>query len=184
MNNLAELITVSINRAEIEVEWAKQLKFAPEHIWDNRNYVNYSFFTEYFQNLLNIIVDEVGIVPKNYVLQVHDKRLIDEKWYLNITHKDDDRMSCITIPILYTKLEPIRFYDDALAELPRGRPTTEKPVQTSTYSDLHPTLVNVNNWHNVRIIDQDAPRILLQLSYDEPFDSIVRMNEHKWNIIR
>jgi hypothetical protein len=184
MNNLAELSAVTINRAEIETEWEKQVRLVPGYVWDNRNYVSESFFTDYFRNLLNTIVKEVGITPKNYVLQIHDKRLVDEKWYLNITHKDDDRLTCITIPILYNKLEPIRFYDDALTNLPRGKPTTEKPVQTSTYSDLHPTLVNVNNWHNVRIIDQVAPRILLQLSYDETFDNIIGLNSSKWKIIR
>ncbi len=183
MNNLAELLSVPIDRLEIESEWEKQVQFVPNHVWDSRNYVDESFFTDYFKTLLNKIVEEVGVKPKNYLIQAHDKRLVDKKWYLNITHKDDDRLTCITIPILYTKMEPIRFYDDTLIPPARGMPNTQKPVQTSTYSDKYPTLVNVNHWHNVRLVDDVNPRILLQISYDEDFDSIVGLDSSKWNIL-
>ena len=51
-----------------------------------------------------------------------------------------------------------------------------KPNQTSQYSTKHPTLINVHNHHNVRVIDKDIPRIFVQMSYDEHFDDIVKNN--------
>ena len=73
-------------------------------------------------------------------------------------------------------MEPVNFYDD-LADIPdRGVPITATPNQRGQYSDNHPTLMNVNNYHNVRVIDESQPRIFIQMSYDIPFDEFTKKN--------
>jgi len=34
--------------------------------------------------------------------------------------------------------------------------------------------MNVNNYHNVRVIDESQPRIFIQMSYDIHFDEIIQ----------
>ena len=98
-------------------------------------------------------------------------------------------------------MEPVYFYDDEcvkkrLSEYkkhthdvltrkslvdPRGSgydltvktPLGIKPNQIGQYSENHPTLMNVQNWHNVRVMDLAPPRIFIQISYDIHFDEIV-----------
>lgn len=183
MNNLAELITVNIDPAEVLNAWEEQkqrINFLPG---DWRTEINIENFTDYYKNLLNQCIEEIKIKPKNVLIQIHEEKLIQEKYYLTFTHTDIDRLTCLTIPIIYNKLEPIRFYDKNIKIPPRGQPITEKPIQTSCYSDNHPTLVNVNNPHNVRVIDKNYTRILLQLSFDEKFDDIVFSNSNIWKHI-
>lgn len=182
MNNLAALKTVEIDEVELLNEWHNQIAHSHSFEWKHRNYVPISFFTEYFQSLLNQIIDEIGLEPKNILLQLHDKRLCDDKWYLKITHRDDDRLTCLTVPLVYSKLEPIRFYDDSYMPV-RGQDNKAKPVQTACYSKIHPTLVNVNNLHNVRVVDDGDPRVLLQISYDTHFDKIISKNPDKWLVL-
>ena len=176
-NNLAELRSIDINLDVLQAEWTKQVTFASDHIWEPRNYVSYTFFTLYFQHLLLDIENILGEKPKDYIIQMHDPKLvINDKWYLNIAHKDADRKTCINIPIYYNHMEPVNFYDD-LADIPdRGVPITATPNQRGQYSDDHPTLMNVNNYHNVRVIDESQPRIFIQMSYDIPFDEFTKKN--------
>jgi hypothetical protein len=47
------------------------------------------------------------------------------------------------------------------------------PNQVGQYSENHPTLMNVQNWHNVRVMELAPPRIFIQMSYDIHFDEIV-----------
>ena len=173
-NNLAELRSIDINLDVLQAEWTKQVTFASDHIWEPRNYVSYTFFTLYFQHLLLDIENILGEKPKDYIIQMHDPKLvINDKWYLNIAHKDADRKTCINIPIYYNHMEPVNFYDD-LADIPdRGVPITATPNQRGQYSDNHPTLMNVNNYHNVRVIDESQPRIFIQMSYDLSFEDLV-----------
>lgn len=172
-NNLAEILDIHINPDLLYLEWLKQIEYSHGYCWLERNYVEIEFFTSYFQILLETVNDLINEEPKNYVLQCHDKSLIDDKWYLNIAHKDDDRKTCITIPLIYSRMETINFYDDD-ADIPqRGKPITTKPSQVGWYSEKHPTLVNVNNYHNVRVLSTDEPRVLLQLSYDLTFEEII-----------
>ena len=92
MNNLAELKDVSINIESLRTAWAEQVIFAENYSWEPRNYVSYTFFTLYFQHLLLDIENILGEKPKDYIIQMHDPKLvINDKWYLNIAHKDDDR---------------------------------------------------------------------------------------------
>ena len=51
-----------------------------------------------------------------------------------------------------------------------------KPNQIAQYSEMHPTLVNVNNYHNVRVLDVSEPRIFIQMSYDLTFDDFISKN--------
>ena len=174
-NNLAELRDVSINVESLRTAWAEQVSFAGNYAWEKRNYVDLAFFTVYFQHLLLDIENIIGEKPNNYIIQMHDpSNVINDKWYLNIAHKDDDRKSCINIPVYYNRMEPVNFYDE-LADIPdRGEPITATPNQIGQYSDHHPTLMNVNNYHNVRVIDESQPRIFIQMSYDIHFDEIIQ----------
>ena len=169
-NNIAELKDVSIDLDVLRAEWAKQVTFVSGHKWESRNYVDLNFFTAYYQQLLLHISDVIGEEPKNYVIQVADSQLYNEKWYLNTTHKDEDRKTCITLPVYYNRMEPINFYDDVDNIPIRGIPIQSKPNQIAQYSEEHPTLINVNNYHNVRVIDELQPRIFIQMSYDIHFN--------------
>jgi hypothetical protein len=182
MNNLAELTSVRLDDpTTIKNNW-DNLVSSTSHVWDSRNYVGLGFFNEYYKKLLSDIIESVGVPYKNIVIQCHDKSLKDGKWYLTTTHRDDDRFTCVTIPIVYNLQEPINFYDDSIVVPPRGKPNTQKPIQTSLYSSKNPTLVNVSNLHNVRVIQDNFPRILLQISYDYKFDDIVSKKPNIWNI--
>ena len=48
------------------------------------------------------------------------------------------------------------------------------PDQVGQYSENHPTLMNVQNWHNVRVLDLAPPRVFIQMSYDIHFDDFVQ----------
>jgi hypothetical protein len=174
-NNLAELTDIDIDLDSLQASWAEQVSFASDHTWERRNYVSYTFFTVYFQHLLLDIENILGEKPKDYIIQMHDPNIVvNDKWYLNIAHKDEDRKSCINIPVYYNRMEPVNFYDD-LADIPdRGQPITATPNQIGQYSDHHPTLMNVNNYHNVRVIDESQPRIFIQMSYDISFDEFIQ----------
>ena len=148
-NNIAELKDVSIDLDVLRAEWAKQVTFVSGHKWESRNYVDLNFFTAYYQQLLLHISDVIGEEPKNYVIQVADSQLYNEKWYLNTTHKDEDRKTCITLPVYYNRMEPINFYDDV-----DNIPNRGIPIQS----------------HNVRVIDELQPRIFIQMSYDIHFN--------------
>ena len=182
MNNLAELICINIDSIEIEKEW-DQFVASSQHNWDTRNYVGIEFFNPYFKNLLTNIIQNVGLPFKNIVIQCHDKTLKDGKWYLTTTHRDEDRLSCITIPIKYNLQEPINFYSDTIVVPNRGKSNSQKPIQTSRYSTTHPTLVNVNNLHNVRVVADSYPRILLQVSYDIEFSDLIGKNPLIYKIL-
>ena len=127
--------------------------------------------------------------------------LYKDKFYLGIIHKDEYRTSCVNIPVKYDKTEPVYFYNDESVQKrleeykvhthdvltrkslidPRGginaitakTPLGITPNQVGQYSENHPTLMNVQNWHNVRVMDLAPPRVFIQISYDIHFDEIV-----------
>lgn len=198
-NNLAELTDINIDINVLQTEWYKQVEYSRGYVWTPRNYVELDFFTTYYKVLLESITDVVDETPKNYIIQTHDINLdwsepapgtkpsalmgqTDTKWYLNIAHKDDDRLTCVTLPVFYNRMEPVNFYDDDVEIPPRGKQITAKPSQVGFYSQNHPTIVNVNNFHNVRVLDTSEPRILIQISYDISFDELVS-KEINTNII-
>tara|TARA_Y100000389_G_scaffold163410_1_gene166663 strand:+ start:2590 stop:3228 length:639 start_codon:yes stop_codon:yes gene_type:complete len=201
-NNLAELKDVSINIESLRAAWAEQLVFSGDFEWGKRNYVELDFFTAYFQHLLVDIENVIGRKPKDYIIQLHDRSipsytdtLYNDKFYLGIIHKDEYRTSCVNIPVYYDKMEPVHFYNDEdvmkrIEEyeiythdgLPRialmhtgglKNPLGIIPNQIGQYSENHPTLMNVQNWHNVRVMELAPPRIFIQMSYDIHFDEIV-----------
>ena len=203
-NNLAELLDVSINIESLRAAWAEQVVFAgDDYEWGKRNYVDLDFFTPYFKHLLLDIENVVGEEPTQYIIQLHDRSLpgysdtlYNDKFYLNIIHKDEYRTSCINLPIYYDKFEPVHFYndEDVIERIIKhqsytGDPTTSLslrdptngvktplgivPNQIGQYSENHPTLMNVQNWHNVRVMDLAPPRVFIQMSYDIHFDEIV-----------
>ena len=181
-NNLAELLDITIDNRVLQTEWYKQVSYSQGHKWEARNYVKFDFFTPYYQVLLQSITDVIQEEPKDYLIQSHDVNLIDDKWYLNIAHKDADRLTCVTLPVFYNRMEPVNFYDDDVEIPPRGKQITAKPSQVGFYSQNHPTIVNVNNFHNVRVLDTSEPRILIQISYDISFDELIS-KEINTNII-
>lgn len=203
-NNLAELLDVSINIESLRAAWAEQIVFAgDDYEWSKRNYVELDFFTAYFQHLLLDIQNVIGEEPTQYIIQLHDRSLpgysdslYNDKFYLNIIHKDEYRTSCVNIPVYYDKFEPVHFYDDedVMERIIKhqsytGDPTTSLslrdptngiktplgivPNQIGQYSENHPTIMNVQNWHNVRVMDLAPPRVFIQLSFDKHFDEIV-----------
>ena len=185
-NNLAELTDIDIDVNVLQAEWAKQVVYQSGYDWQARNHVSFLFFTVYYQQLLLSIEDIIGEKPKNYIIQSCDPTIISDtyarrpgpqsilsdKWYLNITHKDADRKTCISIPIYYNRMEPINFYDSIGIPKNRGDHIKVKPVQVGQYSEDHPTLVNVNNYHNVRVLDE-GPRVFIQMGYDITFDELL-----------
>jgi len=180
-NNLAELRSVDIDIGVLRTEWEAQVVYQFDHAWEARNYVSFEFFTAYYKQLLLDIENKIGETPLNYIIQMHDPKLITDKWYLNIAHKDADRLACITIPVYYNRMEPINFYDDVFEKMPEhGKPITTRPNQVGQYSECHPTLVNVNNYHNVRILDEVEPRIFIQMSYNIHFDDLIEKNKNMY----
>jgi len=183
MNNLAELITINIDTQELQSNWIEQKKQLQNHIWEWRNEFDLSDFNPFFQNLLKDIVSIISIKPKNFLIQIHDKEFSKDKFALTYTHTDCDRATCVTIPIVFDKVEKVRFYNSCIDLPARGSPIKSPPIQVWSYSNLHPTLVNVSNPHNVFVIGSDTPRILLQLSYDESFEEIIDANKAIWKIL-
>jgi hypothetical protein len=94
-------------------------------------------------------------------------------------------MTCINLPVYYNGIEPVNFFDTEKIEeyqaqhgginyLGKTRDYLKiAPQQIGHYSSKHPTLMNVNNFHNVRVIDDSHTRIFVQMSYDITFDEIV-----------
>jgi hypothetical protein len=149
------------------------------------------------------INNEIGIPnPSRLIVQMHDVSLnVRGKTYLQIPHRDESRLSCISIPITYDLMEPVLFYVPPKELLPylelqesrnrRGNDhlhsrltsdtsgikspkyTALTPDQIGKYSINHPTLMNVSNWHSVRTMSIDSPRIFIQMSFDIPFDTFV-----------
>jgi hypothetical protein len=188
MDNVAELVHLPLDDEKvIHSEWQELLKQKADFNWGYRNYQPISFFSDYFKNLIKNISDLVDLPYKNILIQVHDNQIHTEpmspKETLTTVHKDIARLCCITVPIFYSDLEPIYFYDDDAAPKYRGQPPIKKPNQSYRYSKKYPTLVNVNNLHNVRVVKTDMPRILLQISYDVKFQSIVGHKPDIWTII-
>ena len=189
MINLAELLPVHVDYSELNDHWES---FLDEHIdsisWDFRVFITTDKFDDYVKHLIESIVDVVEEKPKNYMLQVFDKRLYKHKGFLNVIHKDVDRQSCITLPLAYNIMESVLFYKEIPDLSPEEhrkthKPWPEKPCQVARYSANHPTLVNVQNLHNVRVLDETSPRVLLQLSFDSSFDDMINKNPSLWRII-
>ena len=131
------------------------------------------FFTAYYQHLLLDIENVLGEKPKDYIIQLHDgsipkytDELYQDKFYLKVIHKDEYRQSCVNIPVYYDKMEPVYFYDDETiypmveqtqpgeSRITFARPNginepdiAPTPDQVGQYSENHPTLMNVQNWH-------------------------------------
>ena len=139
-NNLAELTDIDIDLNVLRAEWSKQVVYQSGYNWQARNYVSFLFFTVYYQQLLLSIEDIIGEKPKNYIIQMHDPKLVTNKWYLTDTHRDADRNTCITLPVYYNRMEPINFYND-VNEVPGFRKDNSikaKPNQIAQYSEMHP----------------------------------------------
>jgi len=190
LNNIAELIPIQLDNVKLYECWETFLKHHKDSIeWQFRVIVKPNLFPDYVVNLLESICTAINQQPKNYILQVFDKGLFDYKTFLNVVHKDIDRQSCITLPIIYNQMESLLFYDDILGIDPGeyrknyNKPWPEKPIQVCRYSTTHPTLVNVQKLHNVRVLDTVSPRILLQLSFDIGFYDLMEQNPCLWQVI-
>jgi len=183
MRNIAELKDIRMDLDVFRDEWEKQVIYAGKDFdWQPRKYVPLDWFTPFFQDYLQSIIDVLGEKPKNYLLQVHDQKLfVDDKWYLNIAHTDELRHTCITTPIHYNKMEPVQFFeeedvvnaeatDGSAGSYIRGKPIKAKPDQVAQYSDKYPTILNVKHHHNVRLLGTEYKRIFIQMSYDTPFE--------------
>lgn len=180
MNNLAELTSVTLDSTDtMQQHWQEQLVHVQGFHLDWRNYVQLDFFTDYYKSLLSNITDKIGLPYKNFVVQYYNEQSSD-KWKLNIVHKDIDRQSCITVSVT-DLVEPVCFYDRDTDV--RGSQKLPKPNQISRYSRMHPTLVNVSNFHNVRVLEDQSPRVLLQVSYDFSFEEIVEHTPTQWRIV-
>lgn len=184
-SNLAELTPIKLEPDRLLNDW-NSIVSNNSIEWKFRIYANE--LTPYFQSLVDSIKECIQLEPKNYIFQVFDKDLYNEKKYLDIVHKDVDRSSCITIPILFNIMEPIMFYDDIPDFKPEeyrklNKPWPAKPIQIGKYSKEHPTLVNLQTLHNVRLFDDTSPRVLFQLSFDMDYNTMIDRNPDLWRFI-
>ena len=187
-SNLCELTSVTLDKDSLNVECLNYLNDNSGDINNYRINIEFDRLSRSLKELALKIYDTIRVEPKNYLIQVSDMHLFKHKKFLDIVHKDVDRQSCITIPIKYNIMEPIMFYDDIPDIQPEeyrklGKPWPAKPVQILNYSQKHPTLVNLQKLHSVRIIDNTSPRILFQLSYDIPYFDIIDINPSVWSKI-
>lgn len=201
MNNAAFLKSYLINPSELKQEWKHQLEYSKGFNFSKVDVYPLDFFTIYFQKLLTDLLDKLG-PSKNIRLQIHDKNIVNAKYYLGNIHKDAARLIALTIPIIVNDFEPINFYDENIPVEPRNNQNERKKMgiawrpasmgaanfnypieQRVHYSKKHPTLLNVNKFHNVRILNDELPRVLLQLSYDIDFDTFVSKNPTDWEVL-
>lgn len=183
MSNLAELTSISLDTPEVlDQEFKKLCDSQPNYNWHTRSYVYMHFFTDYWKDVVDKVLDEINLPYIDILFQTHHKELWDEKWYLTVTHTDVYRNSCITIPIYYDNMEPVNFYgpseNDKYPVTASHNPNV--PIQKSVYSRKHPSLVNVQTRHNVRILNDSSPRILLQISYKHRYEDIIERNPSIW----
>jgi hypothetical protein len=186
--NLAELLPITFDSNKLKEEWEELYFKIDSGLWDWRVYPDIEYFTPYIKSLLISIVEQIGVTPKNYLIQISNNVNQEAKNYLSLVHKDDDRKSCITIPLIYNIMETIMFYNENpkvnwMLYRKTGKIWPDKPCQVTTYSQYHPTLVNVSNLHNVRVLDNQSHRVLLQLSFDETFNDIISKNPDIWKVI-
>jgi hypothetical protein len=206
-NNLAELRSIDIDKSILTAEWEKLFAMHPDYKWIGRNFVDLDFFTPYFKKLILSIEQALGEVPTNLTIQVHEpSKNVPGKAYLTIPHTDEDRLSAIFIPIAYNKMEPILFYDvkpHQLSKVKKAEATGRKKdeqgnyytkfdseaeqicrdladdiSQVGIYSEKHPTLVNVGEFHSVRFMDVRSPRIFIQMSYKTPYEKFLKHVDH------
>lgn len=184
-NNLAELLAIEIDRSKLTHDWHEFIQSYPKKVEAYRLTVTFDMLPKYSQTLISNISETIDEIPKNLIFQIFDRQIFDDKKMLGMIHKDVDRLSNITIPIEYNQMEPIMFYDEKPDVDTENSywPVGQKPTQIGRYSQKHPTLVNVNNLHNVRLIDDHSPRVLLQMSLQSSFDDIIEKNSSFWRII-
>lgn len=184
MDNLAILKTVNLDGISIlNKEFDQQLQ-----VWDETNFkfnyvaakraaFNKHDFTEYFQKLIDQIVNEIGIMYENIQIQwVHAGQ--------HVVHKDLERLSNITIPVVPV-LDPVAFYSDDAKPKTKLGPPTKMPEQVSFYSDKNPMLLNVQKYHGVFCgINRPNNRALLQLGWDTvTFQEIMSIKPNIWEIV-
>lgn len=181
--HLAELRTVDIDPVTLDIEFKNLLNHQPKFNWHQRSYVNMHFFTSYFKNLVDNILDAINLPYYDILFQTHHEGLYEEKEYLLVTHRDTYRNCCITIPIYVNDEETVNFYGPIETDIHPVTETTNlnKPIISSGYSKKHPSLVNTNIRHNVRILD-NSPRILLQISYKQYFEDVICANPKIWHL--
>lgn len=185
--NLASLLAINIDKTKTKESWDVIKKNNPDIRWETRTYIVEDTLDLYTKSIIQEIKEKTNLKYKNMLLQVSGKEIQNnEKQFLNIVHMDIDRKSCITIPLVYSLVEPIMFYNEIKKDK-MGFLTNlnwpEKPVQVSQYSQNHPTLVNVSQLHSVRLHDYISPRVLLQLSFDESFEDILNRNPDIWQLM-
>jgi hypothetical protein len=184
MNNLAMLIPVDIDLSILKNEWIYQYQLIKDtKIKPNNVYKTLDIFTGFFKNLLEEIIEVVDLPPQDYMIQYHDINHNSKRNYLTGIHRDTYRKTCITLPIEVNEDEPICFYDEVPLTQDRRLDQHTKPNLESSYSKQHPTLVNVSNLHNIRIINDMLPRILLQINYNYDFIDIIKHKKDIWEII-
>ena len=187
MNNIANLLPVVLDSPDVlQAQWEEQWQLLQDRKdLQARNYTDISEFTDYFQQLFTNILTAINLPYQRFIVQHHDYQHNNNKMsYVSQMHFDTERKCCITIPIF--SQEPICFYNDVAAEDFNSNRTLgkyKKPTQVCRYSSKHPSLVNVQNVHNVFITDVELPRVLLQISYDFTFDEIVKGNPSIFKVL-
>lgn len=189
-NNIAELLPISIDNSLLMSAYGSFIENNKNISWDWRTFVSKEQLPTYLNQIAESIIELINVAPKNYLFQIHDPSvyIFKEKKYLNMVHSDDDRKTCITIPILINGLEPVMFYKNIkninFKDYKKsGKMWPEKPEKICKYSREHPNLVNVSKLHNVRVIDISNTRVLFQLSFDETFQDIIGKNPDIWKVM-
>ena len=177
MNYLAELNTVHLDSLDtLQTNWQQQFAMMPQDFaWTGRNYLQLNEFTDYFQNLFQTVISEIGLPNGALILQHHNKEFnCNKTMFVGHIHRDVTRKCCVTIP-LTPIIEPLCFHNNVKTHTPS--------IKTSRYSHQHPMLVNVSEPHRVLAVSDKLERILLQIDYDIPFDEVIAHRPSIWNLV-
>ena len=169
---LAEILDIPLDPIEVrKEEWVKLQQKHSNFEWDGRHYLEYDFFTDYFKKYIDIVANKFGKY-KNIIVQYRNSASLEAARWSHVLHKDAYRSCMVTIPFSDIT-DPVAFYtEDSF----RGRDImpSKAPILMSFYSKDYAVFMDGQVYHNVLVIDRRKPRILLQINYDEPYQSLYK----------
>ena len=186
-NNAAQLTTIHLEDQQVlKKEWLLLLDHFKDKIQSDPNFTDKILigeFTPYFQKLFHIIIEELTIETQYACIFYHDYLTYKTKVeHTSHIHMDTNREAAVSIPI--ETPDPLLFYNFDEKYLNNKRlHSIKKPNQILNYEHNHPTLINTRNLHNVFVLDESLPRVLLQIHCYESFNSIYQRNQNKLRVL-
>ncbi len=179
MSNAAEILTVKLDDPNIlKEEWEKLIPTFDKLFYQDESYrLSYPIakLTPYFQNILEAIKLELGVVTEKCAIFYHDIIKFDNKMRgTTRPHVDTTRAVAVTVPIHAGDL--FAFY----TKQPDNRPKLTEMIK---YGLEHPTIVNISNIHSTFIVEHKLPRAILQLNCYESFSNICERNKDKIKLL-